>query len=565
MFQNERIQGRLTKSFRMIALIGGIASVLGVIMLVVVMTQYKSALINYGFSQGDIGKAMVTFADTRSAARGVIGYDNEDLINEIQQVHDEKKEKFTNYWATVANTTTSAEEKSIYENVNSLLDNYWAKEQEAMETGASTDNEKSIEGQNMMGDEVDPLYDEIYAQMAALLDANVTQGNKMETTLSVLSLVFIVIIIAIIVIAVVFSTRMGASIAKGIAGPLGELEERLKSFANGNLHDPFPEVNTNDEVSSMIDTSKEMAATLNAVIGDAGYIMETMANGDYTVKSQIGESAYLGDFEKLINSMREMRDAMTTTIQAIGEASSQVSAGASNLAESSQSLAEGATEQAGAVEELQATITSITENIDQAADAAQESYEQAQKYAEEAKTSSVEMKSMVDAMARIDETSKKIGNIISEIEDIASQTNLLSLNASIEAARAGEAGRGFAVVADQIRQLAEQTTKSAVDTRELIEGALQEIAEGNSAADRSAQSIGNVVDGIQKIAASSKHVSDVARGQADAMDQAEQGVNQISEIIQSNSAAAEESSATSQELSAQATTLDELVGKYILP
>ena len=565
MFQNERIQGRLTKSFRMIALIGGVASVLGVIMLVVVMTQYKSALTNYGFSQGDIGKAMVTFADTRSAARGVIGYDNEDLINEIQQVHDEKKEKFTNYWAVVANTTTSAEEKSIYENVNSLLDNYWAKEQEAMETGASTDNEKSIEGQTMMGNEVDPLYDEIYAQMAELLNANVTQGNKMETTLSVLSLVFIVIIIAIIVIAVVFSTRMGASIAKGIAEPLGELEERLKSFANGNLHDPFPEVNTNDEVSSMIDTSKEMAATLNAVIGDAGYIMETMANGDYTVKSQIGESAYLGDFEKLINSMREMRDAMTTTIQAIGEASSQVSAGASNLAESSQSLAEGATEQAGAVEELQATITSITENIDQAADAAQESYEQAQKYAEEAKTSSVEMKSMVDAMARIDETSKKIGNIISEIEDIASQTNLLSLNASIEAARAGEAGRGFAVVADQIRQLAEQTTKSAVDTRELIEGALQEIAEGNSAADRSAQSIGNVVDGIQKIAASSKHVSDVARGQADAMDQAEQGVNQISEIIQSNSAAAEESSATSQELSAQATTLDELVGKYILP
>lgn len=565
MFQNERIQGRLTKSFRMIALIGGIASVLGVIMLVVVMTQYKSALTNYGFSQGDIGKAMVTFADTRSAARGVVGYNNEDLINEMQQVHDEKKQKFTDYWATVANTTTSAEEKSIYENVNSLLDNYWAKEQEAMETGASTDNEKSIEGQNMMGDEVDPLYDEIYAQMAELLNANVTQGDKMETTLSVLSLIFIVIIIAIIVIAVVFSTRMGTSIAKGIAEPLGELEERLKSFANGNLHDPFPEVNTNDEVSSMIDTSKEMAATLNVVIGDAGYIMETMANGDYTVKSKIGAGAYLGDFEKLINSMREMRDAMITTIQAIGEASSQVSAGASNLAESSQSLAEGATEQAGAVEELQATITSITENIDQAADTAQESYDQAQKYAEEAKTSSVEMKSMVDAMARIDETSKKIGNIISEIEDIASQTNLLSLNASIEAARAGEAGRGFAVVADQIRQLAEQTTKSAVDTRELIEGALQEIAEGNSAADRSAQSIGNVVDGIQKIAASSKHVSDVARGQADAMDQAEQGVNQISEIIQSNSAAAEESSATSQELSAQATTLDELVGKYILP
>ena len=175
------------------------------------------------------------------------------------------------------------------------------------------------------------------------------------------------------------------------------------------------------------------------------------------------------------------------------------------------------------------------------------------------------MKAMVEAMTRIDDTSKKIGNIISEIEDIASQTNLLSLNASIEAARAGEAGKGFAVVADQIRQLAEQTTKSAVDTRELIEGALQEIEEGNKAADRAAESIGNVVDGIQMIAESSKHVSEVSREQANAMDQADQGVAQISEVVQSNSAVAEESSATSEELSAEATSLDDLIGRYVLP
>ena len=564
MFENERIQGRLTKAFRMVAIIGGVASVLGVIMLVIVMTQYKSALTNYGFSQGDIGKAMVTFADTRSAARGVIGYNSEDLISEMSKAHDEKKAKFLDYWATVENTVTSSEERAIYEDINSKLENYWTAEQAAIDTGSSTDNEKSIEGQNMMGNQVDPLYDDIYAQMAALLDANVTQGNKLATTLSVLSLVFIVIIIVIIIAAIAISNKMGSSIAKGIAGPLGELEDRLKTFANGNLHDPFPEIKSNDEVSSMIGTANEMAATLNAVIADAGLMMENMAKGNYAIRTKIADR-YVGDFEKLLISMRDMRDAMVEAITSIGDASSQVSAGASNLAESSQSMAEGATEQAGAVEELQATITSITENIDQAADDAQVAYEQAKKYAEEAGQSSEEMKAMVEAMTRIDETSKKIGNIISEIEDIASQTNLLSLNASIEAARAGEAGRGFAVVADQIRQLAEQTTKSAVDTRELIEGALQEIEEGNNAADRAAQSIGEVVTGIHKIADSSKNVSDVARGQANAMDQAEQGVNQISEVIQSNSAAAEESSATSEELSAQATTLDDLVSKFVLP
>lgn len=428
MFENLKIRNRLGKAFRIIVTTCSIAAVLGVVMLIVTMTLYKNALNNYGFSQGDIGKALVAFTDTRSATRAIVGYDDDSLISQMSDTHDERK----------------------------------------------------------------------------------------------------------------------------------------ATFAQGNLHDPFPEVKSNDEVASIAATSTEMAETLNAVITDVGVLMEGMANGDYTIQSEHSDK-YVGDFEQLLTAMRGMRDAMVHTIQMIGEASSQVSAGSMNLAESSQSMAEGATEQAGAVQQLQATITDITSNIEQSADQAQIAYDQAKQYAAEAEDSSAEMKAMVDAMARIDETSKKIGNIISEIEDIASQTNLLSLNASIEAARAGEAGRGFAVVADQIRQLAEQTTKSAVDTRDLIEGALQEIAEGNTAADHAAESIGNVVNGIQQIAESSKHISDVAKTQANAMDQAEQGVNQISEVVQSNSASAEETSATSQELSAQATSLDELVGKFILP
>ena len=198
------------------------------------------------------------------------------------------------------------------------------------------------------------------------------------------------------------------------------------------------------------------------------------------------------------------------------------------------------------------------------AQSAEESYKQAEKYANEADNSRAEMSAMVNAMERINETSKKIGNIISEIESIASQTNLLSLNASIEAARAGEAGRGFAVVADQIRQLAEQSAQSVVDTRELIEGSLQEISEGNYAAERAANSIELVVDGIKNIADASREQSRMAEEQAETMRQAEQGVSQISEVVQSNSATAQESSATSEELSAQATTLDELIGQFVL-
>jgi len=374
-----------------------------------------------------------------------------------------------------------------------------------------------------------------------------------------MSIIFLIVIVAMIVFAFAQAMRMGSSIAKGIAVPLGELSDRFTTFAKGNLTDPFPVVDTQDEVADMINTANEMKETLKLVIADCGKHLADMASGNFDIRTDCPE-VYQGEFEKLLLAMRDMKNQMIVTLRSIEDAS-----GSTNLAEASQSLAEGATEQAGAVEELQATITSITENIEKSADQAHESYVQAKQYADEADNSRVQMTAMVDAMTRINETSKNIENIISEIEDIASQTNLLSLNASIEAARAGEAGRGFAVVADQIRQLAEQSTKSAVDTRKLIEGSLEEIAEGNKAADKAAASIETVVEGIGKIAESARNVRQVSRDQATAMEQAEQGVNQISEVVQANSATAQESSATSEELSAQAVSLDELISKYILP
>jgi len=214
---------------------------------------------------------------------------------------------------------------------------------------------------------------------------------------------------------------------------------------------------------------------------------------------------------------------------------------------------------------MEATITTVSDDIRVTAKNAEESYTQARTYADEAERSRREMKAMMGAMSRINEASQQVGNIISEIEAIASQTNLLSLNASIEAARAGEGGRGFAVVADQIRQLAEQSAKSASETRSLIETSLSSIADGNKTVDVVNVSIDKVVEGIELIAGSSRTISEMANNQAEAMKQAEQGVNQISEVVQSNSATAQETSATSEELSAQSTALDSLISGFQLP
>ena len=564
MFKDLKINERLKKGFTMVALIASIAGAVGAVMMVVIMMQYKSALTNYGFSQGDIGKAMIVFADARSATRGIIGYNDDALTEQLIATHDEKKAKFEDYWRTVEETIVSKDERELYDKATNLVNQYWEEEAKAIEIGKSTDDEENLKAQQMMTDTISPLYEEVCETIADLLNTNVDEGNSLNTRLSIMSFIFLAVIIGVIFVAFWQATRMGNSIAKGISEPIRALEDRFKTFAKGDLSSPFPDVDTKDEIAEMITVAKEMAKSLSLVIADSGQHLADMAGGNYDIKTNCPE-VYQGDFEKLLLSMRNMRDQMIQTLRSIEDASSQVSAGSTNLAEASQSLAEGATEQAGAVEELQATITSITENIDKAADQAHESYVQAKKYADEADNSRTEMKAMVEAMARINETSKNIENIISEIEDIASQTNLLSLNASIEAARAGEAGRGFAVVADQIRQLAEQSTKSAVDTRELIEGSLQEISEGNKAAESAAASIEIVVEGIEKIAETSRNISMTSRDQANAMDQADQGVSQISEVVQSNSATAQESSATSEELSAQAVSLDELISKFILP
>lgn len=558
-----KIRERLSKSYLQVIFIASISAIVGIIALLVMTRMYNNALNNYGFSQGDIGKAMTAFSGARSEVRAAVGYMDEDIISDAKDTYYTRKDSFQQYLDDIESSMVTQAGKDAYNQIVKDLDGYWDLSDQLIEEGSTTDQEISKKVQRREADELGPAYQVVYNDLKNLMNIYVQKADQIESVLAVMEIIAVIIMIAVIILSILSGRRYGNQIADGISKPLQQISERLKTFAEGDLDSEFPEHDAKDEVAEMIETARKMADNLNVIISDSGKLLNEMADGNFAVATE-HEERYTGKFNDLLVGIRNMNRKIDESLRQVKETAEQVSLGSGNMAEAAQSLAEGATEQAGAVEELQATIADITANVEHTAENLQKSHADARKYADDADHSREQMHAMVEAMQRISESSMKIENIISELEDIASQTNLLSLNASIEAARAGEAGKGFAVVADQIRKLAEQSAASAVSTRELIEGSIHDVEEGNKAVALVSETLDEVIKGINDIADTSKSLSENSQSQATAMEQAEQGVNQISEVVQSNSAMAQETSATSEELSAQAETLDNLVRQFTL-
>jgi methyl-accepting chemotaxis protein len=255
---------------------------------------------------------------------------------------------------------------------------------------------------------------------------------------------------------------------------------------------------------------------------------------------------------------------MKDTLLQIDDTSQRVDLGSAQLSESANALAQGALDQAGSVQQLTATISDMSNNAKETATRIDEAYKKGLFYKQKAESGREEVANLVKAMEAISKVSNEIKDIIGEIEDIASQTNLLSLNASIEAARAGDAGKGFAVVADQIGKLASDSAESAVRTRDLIQKALEEVDKGNETMVKTSETLQQVVEGIEFLSNVTKDASESSYAQVNTMDEIEKGIEQISTVVESNSSAAEETSSTGEELASQAASLKGLTQQFIL-
>lgn len=555
--KNMRVEKKLRTCFSAIAVIASFSGVLGLFILLYCNINYSHALVNNGFSQGEIGMFSTYLSKEPSLLREVILVEDSASMSQLDTEIAEMKAKTDAAYATMLEHCNTETELEYISQIDELMPKYRSLFAEIEALALENRNDEAL---NTLLTEAKPVFKQLTAAIEGLINYNVTAGDSISDRLTVQAYVMIALMLVIIILAFILSGKISISVARLFAEPIIKIQEATAELAEGHL-DVKVEKMYPDEIGEMTDSFNEAIHMISQYTKELSRVLSEAASGNFNISSQI---AFKGDFRALDDAINKITSSLSSTLGNIYEASEQVSLGASQMASSAQALAEGATDQAASVEQLTATIQDITEAVINSSEKATQSYRNAEAFKRDAEESNEDILLLNQAMERINDTSKEIANIIAAIEDIASQTNLLSLNASIEAARAGEAGRGFAVVADQIGKLASDSAASAVDTKKLIEHSLQEIDRGNEITAKATAAIDAVIKGINALAASTNEISELSETQADAMKQLEAGVEQISEVIQNNSAAAQQTSATSEELSAQSDGLEQLVGQFTL-
>ena len=317
-----------------------------------------------------------------------------------------------------------------------------------------------------------------------------------------------------------------------------------------------------DEIGMIAQTTHRVCGCLRETIDDVGRILGEMADGNLSVDVTKNESYYIGDFLALSESLKSIRSNLTNVIRDISQVARQVDSSAGRVSTGAQALSQGTLEQAASIDGLVSNVTAITSQIQTSAvrcGNASELVDKATGYAAEADT---KMEQLTAATRNIDRSSNQIGTIIKTIEDIAFQTNILALNAAVEAARAGSAGKGFSVVADEVRNLAAKSAEAVQNTNTLVSRSIQDVKTGTESTDLAVSAMQVINDCIQSIKTLMDEIAAASVQQSDMIALVENGIREISAVVQTNSAAAEKSAAVSKELSGQARTLSDLISRF---
>ena len=367
-----------------------------------------------------------------------------------------------------------------------------------------------------------------------------------------------VVIIVCLVFAFTLTRKTCKRVLETILEPLHAIEDVAMELTEGNLHSTL-EYHSDDEIGKLAHSMRKSIRILGTYVDDIDRSMKLFSEGNFDVHPEV---EWRGDFVGILNSFMAFQASMAGTIKGIQNVSNEVSGAAEQVASSSNDLADGATNQAAVVEELTATVTGVSEQVEKNSQSAKEISVKVDELGNAISESNGKMHEMVDSMHEISEASKEIDKIITTINEIASQTNLLALNASIEAARAGEAGKGFAVVANQVNVLADQSAQAAKESATLIETSVKAVEKGMVIAGQTAAQLEEVAENSKLITTEVTNIAETLETQTTEIKQINEGIEQINDVVQTNSATSEECAAASQEMSSEAESLREMIRKF---
>lgn len=553
--KNLRIRVKLIVSFLCVAIFAAIIGGVSFYSISDVAREYNNLYDKYGIPLGTIGDIQILFETNRVELRSML-LDTPDMISKyeesINQNADEVNRLLDEFEKTLETETDIAKLNEIREGLVPYRD-----VRVKIINMIKANDPKAYEA---LESELVPVSEPLISGLEELANSKVQTGLSTDATLQAEAEATKLVITIVVVGAVALAIILGFVVTGIIARPIIEIESATKALAAGHL-DATISYQSRDELGSLARHTGMLIESLRTYIGNISDVLGAIADGDLTVDVDID---YVGDFAPIKASMEKILASLNNALAQISQASEQVASGSSQVASGAQALSQGSTEQASSVEELSATINEISDQIKHNAENAQEAQIMGMATKREIENGNELMKQLVTAMDDISLTSNQIGKIIKTIDDIAFQTNILALNAAVEAARAGSAGKGFAVVAEEVRNLAGKSAEAAKDTTALIESVVQAIQKGTLMVSETEKSLNTIVEKAEGTVGLITEIAQASNAQASAVTQITQGIEQISSVVQSNSATAEQSAAASEELSSQALALENLIAQFNL-
>ncbi len=451
----------------------------------------------------------------------------------------------------------NAAEKKMFAEVQAVDDAMLPFEADAIAAMGSNNQKKAQE--IVFGSEYMTLVeqsDSMIAELVTTYTKRVASSEKIITLIQSLSQILFFGAV-IYVLLNLFRTIKFAK--RDLLKPIIKVSDELENMAQGNFNGGTGIEPDHTEVGRMIQAMRDMKSTNSRIIGEVTAILEEMGNGNYRIEVK---EDYVGEFNAIKEAFNVIGERMSETFRTLKEVSDQIDAGSEQLSGAAQDLAEGCTAQALQISDIVDAIKKVTAAMNDNAKEAEDTVQLSTAAGQKLMQGNAKMEELKEAIKEISRCSEEIGTIISAIEDIATQTNLLSLNAAIEAARAGEAGKGFAVVAEQVKKLAEESATAAGQTTHLIETTIAAVDKGIVIAEETAEDMNEVMEGARNATIKMSAIAEVLVKEAKEIQAVDDKIETVSEVVSNNSAASEETAAVSEEQSAQVQTMVELMEQF---